>query len=354
MLKLRSVQILPVILLLAGCASTPPAVDSTAPKSSTLIIPQPVMPALPPGAVRVNSIAAIVNDDVITVREVVKESTPLIAEAQKKGMVDDSARRGIRKTVLDKLIDKRLTDQKIKALGIRIGDDEIRLSIEDVKKQNKNMTQEQLLEALKAQGYTLAQYEKQIREQLERLRLVSMEVRSKVHVSAREIQEYYDENRDKFSEEELFRARHIFVKINDKASPEDIKKAMARALEILYEARSGKDFGELAKARSDDPAAKKDGGDLGTFKRGEMLTDLEQAILPLKPGQVGELVSTPSGLHIVKLEEKITGRVKSLDKVKQEIEETLYRKKQDERFASWMKDLRAKASVEIKDTQGMI
>ena len=86
---------------------------------------------------------------------------------------------------LERLIEKRLTDQKVKELGIKVGDDEIRQSIDDVKRQNNNMTQEQLVDALKNQGYTLEQYEGQIREQLERLRLVSMEVRSKVYVSAR-------------------------------------------------------------------------------------------------------------------------------------------------------------------------
>ena len=59
---------------------------------------------------------------------------------------------------------------------------------------------------------------------------------------------------------------------------------MSKALKVLYEARQGKDFIALAKEYSDDPAAKKDGGDLGNFKRGEMLADLEKAILPLKTG----------------------------------------------------------------------
>jgi peptidyl-prolyl cis-trans isomerase SurA len=317
-------------------------------------LPQPTLPALPPGAVRVNAIAAVVNNDIITTREVLRDSRTAIEDARKKGPVDDNAERAMRKAVLERLIDKRLTDQKIKELGIKIGDDEIRQSIDEVKKQNNNMSQQQLEAALKSQGYTFEQYEKQIREQLERLRLVSMEVRSKVYVSAREVEDYYNANRDKFAEEEVFRARHIFIRINDRSHPEDIKAAMAKALDILHEAKSGKNFEQLAREKSDDPTAKKDGGDLGSFKRGEMLADLEQAIMPLKPGEVGELVSTPSGLHIVKLEEKNTGKIKSFDKVKGEIEETLYRKKQDERFANWMKDLRAKASVEIKDTQGLI
>lgn len=340
-------------LLLAGCASAPEPV-SESPKPSSTILAQPTLPPLPAGAIRVNGIAAIVNDDVITFREVIREAQPLIAENQKKGLLDDKARSDLRKMVLDRLIEKRLTDQKIKELGIKIGEDEIRQAIEDVKRQNNNMSQQQLAEALKKQGYTLEQYEAQIREQLERLRLVSMEVRSKVYVSVREAEEYYAANQAKYAEEEQFRARHIFIKVDEKAPAEELQKAMSRALEILYEARSGKDFAELARKYSDDPAAKKDGGDLGTFKRGEMLTDLEQALLTLKPGEVGELVKTPSGLHIVKLEERISGKVKPFEKVKAEIEEQLYRTKQDERFAQWLKDLRAKASIEVKSPDGMI
>lgn len=336
------------VALLAGCASAPQPVAEPAKPLATTLTP-PTLPPLPPGAVRVNGVAAIVNDDIITTREVIRETQPAIAEAQKKGFVDDKARHNLRKTVLERMIEKRLTDQKVKELGIKIGDDEIRQAIEDVKRQNSNMSQDQLVAALKSQGMTFEQYEVQLREQLERLRLVSMEVRSKVYVSAKEIEEYYEANRANYAEEELYHARHIFIRVNEKSSPEEIKKGMTRALDVLYEAKSGKDFAELAKQYSDDPAAKKDGGDLGTFKKGEMLADLEQAILPLKPGEVGELVSTPSGLHIVKLEERTSGKIKPFDKVKPGIEEMLYRKKQDERFAQWLKDLRSKASVEIKE-----
>ena len=169
-----------------------------------------------------------------------------------------------------------------------------------------------------------------------------------------ELEDYYAANQSKYAEEEQFRARHIFIKVDDKAPADQTQQAMTRALELLHDARSGKDFAELARLHSDDPAAKKDGGDLGTFKRGEMLADLEQALLLLKPGEVGELVATPSGLHIVKLEERNSGKVKPFDKVKTEIEDQLYRKKQDERFTQWLKELRAKASIEIKDAQGLI
>lgn len=340
---------------LSGCASKKPLPDVEPIKPATPSLVQPTLPPLPAGAVRLNGIAAIVNDDIITIRDMIRESEPAISDARKKGTVSSKEMLEIRKNVLERMIEKRLTDQKVKELGIKIPNEEIRQAMDDVKRQNNNLSQQQLVEALKAQGYTLEQYEAQIREQLERMRLVSIEVRSKVHVSARDIEEYYEANKGKYAEDEMYRARHIFVKISDKASPEEIQKAMKRALDIMHEAKSGKDFGELAKQHSDDPAAKKDGGDLGTFRKGEMLADLEQALLPLQPGEVGELVSTPSGLHIVKLEEKKNrGKTKPLDTVKADIEEMLYKKKQDDRFAQWLKELRSKATIDIKDQSGMI
>ncbi len=351
-IRVLSVTLL-LAVLLAGCASTPEAVSQNETVPKPLLV-DPKLPPLPVGAQPVNGIAAIVNDDIITFREVLREAQPVILEAQKKGLVDDKARHELRVTVRDRLIEKLLTDQKVKELGIRIGDDEIRQAIDDVRRQNNDMSQSQLEAALKAQGFTMAQYEAQLREQLERLRLVSMEVRAKVHVSDKEAEEYYQTHREKYAEDELFKARHIFIRVDEKAPPEEIRQAMQKALAVLHEARQGKDFAALAREYSDDPAAKTDGGDLGTFKRGEMLADLEKAILPLKPGEVGELVATPSGLHIVKLDERTSGAYKPFEAVKADIRELLYRQRQDERFTAWMKELRAKASIIIKDGSGLI
>jgi peptidyl-prolyl cis-trans isomerase SurA len=353
-LRQLSLVLLSATLLLSGCASTPAPLPDADTKKPQPTLTAPQLAPLPAGAKRVNGIAAIVNDDIITFREVTREAQPVIQDAQKKGLLDDKGRHDLRVTVLDRMIEKLLTDQKVKELAIKIGDDEIRQAIDDVKRQNNNMTQAQLEAALKGQGYTLPQYEVQIREQLERLRLVSMEVRSKVYVGEKEVEDYYQAHQDKYAEEEHFKARHIFIKIDEKAPADQIQKAMSKALKVLYEARQGKDFIALAKEYSDDPAAKKDGGDLGNFKRGEMLADLEKAILPLKTGEVGELVITPSGLHIVKLEERSAGKVKPFDTVKADIRELLYRQKQDERFSAWMKELRANASIVIKDGTGII
>jgi peptidyl-prolyl cis-trans isomerase SurA len=301
----------------------------------------------------INAIAAIVNDEIITLYEVNREAEMAIREAEKKSTLDDAARSQIRSTVLDRLVEKKLVEQKIKELNIKVSEEEIRQSIEDVKKQN-NMTQEALVSALANQGLSFDQYRVQLQEQLEKLKLVSMEVRAKIQVGESEMREYYEANRAKYTEDETFRARHIFFRINEKAPAEEIKRAMTTALMVLAEAKSGKDFIELAKSYSEDPAARKDGGALGPFKKGEMLPEMEQAIMSLKPGEVSELVYTSAGFHIIKLDERISGKLKPFESVKPEIEETLYRKKSEERFSQWAKEIRSKASIEIKDMKGLL
>jgi peptidyl-prolyl cis-trans isomerase SurA len=129
---------------------------------------------------------------------------------------------------------------------------------------------------------------------------------------------------------------------------------MTTALMVLAEAKSGKDFAELAKSYSEDPSARKDGGNLGVFKKGDMMPELETAILSMKPGDVSELVYTPVGFHIVKLEERTIGRMKPFEKVKANVEDALYRKKSEDRFSQWAKELRSKSSIEIKDLSGTL
>lgn len=343
------------LLVVGGCAGKDAAV-SKEPVAATLPAVQPS--PTPDGAKKpvniTNAIVAIVNDEIITLHDVNREAQPAISDAEKKAPLNDAARSQIRRTALDRLIEKKLTEQKIKELNIRVSEEEIRQAIDDVRKQNNIPSQEALVAALAGQGLSYDQYRAQLQEQIEKLKLVSMEVRAKVQVGETEMRDYYAANLAKYTEEESYRARHIFFKTGEKASPADIQRTKATALAVLADAKGGKDFAELAKKFSEDPAARKDGGDLGSFKKGDMQPDLEKTILSLKPGEVSELVTTPIGFHIIKLESRTAGITKPFESVKAEIEEILYRKKSEERFSQWARDLRGKASVEIRELDGLL
>ena len=357
-MKRRTLAVVTTILALlvaGGCASNDAAVTKE-PVTATLKADQSSPP--PDGPKKpiniTNAIVAIVNDEIITLHEVNRDAQPAVSEAEKKGPLDDAARSRIRRMALDHLIEKKLTEQKIKELSIRVSEEEIRQAIDDVRKQNNIPSQEALVAALAGQGLSYDQYRSQLQEQIEKLKLVSIEVRAKVQVGEAEMRDYYSANLAKYTEEESYRARHIFFKTGEKATPDEIQRTKTTALSVLNDAKSGKDFAELAKKFSEDPAARKDGGDLGSFKKGDMQPELEKTILSLKPGEVSELVSTPIGFHIIKLEARVAGTTRPFESVKAEIEEIIYRKKSEERFGQWVKELRGKASVEIRELEGML
>ena len=307
----------------------------------TLLALLALQPA-PSAAQVIVGIAATVNEELITTVELDKEYLQMQKELEKL-----PAAQKTRSAALNRLVDKKLIEQKIRELEIRITEEELRLAVEDVKKQN-NLTEEALVQALAAQGLTLELYKSQLKDQLERLRLMSQEVRSKVQVGEREIRDYYEANRSVYGGEEQYRARHIFFLVAQEGGAAELAQAEAKANDVLKEAQAGKDFAELAKKYSSDPAAAKDGGDLGTFKRSDMLQEIGDTVAAMKPGEISALVLSRSGLHIIKLEEKTQTSGKTFEESKEAIEELLYKKKADERFAQWVKDLRASAAIEIR------
>jgi len=314
---------------------------------ATLLLAASLAAAPKAGAEVVTGIAAIVNDEIITIYELNSEYAKIAKMEEKKGPLTEDGASKLRSQVLSSMIDRKLITMKIRELNIVISEEEVRQSIEEVKRQS-SLSQEALVSALLAQGLTFDQYKTQMKEQLERLRLMSQEVKSKVQVSEREIREYYDGNLPQFREENSYRARHIFLKVEKSATNEQIKKVMERAANVMAEARTNPDFTSLAKKYSDDPNAATDGGDLGTFKKGDMLPEIESAVITMNPGEISDLVTTPAGFHIIKLEEKSQDRIKPLESVRGLIEELLYRKKSEERFNQWAEELRKSATVDIK------
>ena len=294
----------------------------------------------------VTSIVAIVNDDIITSWEVNQAMQLVVKEAEKKEPLTDAARNELRSKVITGLIDKKLAEQKIRELNIKVSDEELRQSIEDVKKQN-NLTQEALVAALASQGISFEQYKSQLRDQLERLRLVSQEVKSKIQVSEQEMMDYYWANKSLFTEDESLRARHIFIKIPKSATDKELDAITARVETIWKETQGPADFAVVAGKYSEDATAK-DGGSLGVFKKGDMQGEFAQLLDRLKPGEVSGIIRTTSGFHIVKLEQRIPGRVKTFGEVKPEIEDRLYKKKSEERFNQWLVDLKKEATIEIR------
>ncbi len=153
-------------------------------------------------------------------------------------------------------------------------------------------------------------------------------ISDKAKVSDTEIKEYYNKHKSEFIQPEQVRARHILIKVPANADKKKWEEARKKALEIRAKILKGESFSKLAKKYSDDPGSKARGGDLGYFRKGQMVPEFEKAAFSLKKGQISKPVKTTFGYHIIKLEDRKPSKQRSFKEVKQEIRQKLLRKKQ--------------------------
>jgi len=142
--------------------------------------------------------------------------------------------------------------------------------------------------------------------------------RTEATVSPQEVQEYYDMHREQYQKPERVRVRYILVRVGPEAGPDAVEQAKKKAEQVLAEARRGVNFAALAQKYSDDRSAS-EGGDLGYFARGEMEPTLERVVFSLRKGEIGPVVRTGHGFHIVKAEDVQAEKTRSLEEVKDEI-----------------------------------
>ncbi len=142
--------------------------------------------------------------------------------------------------------------------------------------------------------------------------------RQKVVVPPADVQRFYNENIQQYQTPEQIRASHILLNTAGK----DEATVRKQAEDILAKVKAGGDFAALAKQYSDD-SSKDKGGDLDFFGRGRMVPEFEEAAFKLEPGQVSDLVKSQFGFHIIKVAEKRAGTTRTLDEVRQQIQQQL-------------------------------
>jgi peptidyl-prolyl cis-trans isomerase D len=146
--------------------------------------------------------------------------------------------------------------------------------------------------------------------------------RDQVKPTEREISDYYEFHTDTYFQPKQVRARHILFKVSKDATEAEETKIREKAEEVLKEARQGKDFAALARKYSEGPTKSK-GGDLGYFSAGHMVKAFEDVAFSLKVGEISDLVRTPFGYHIIKVEDIKEAHTKTLEEVRSQIVESL-------------------------------
>ena len=167
----------------------------------------------------------------------------------------------------------------------------------------------------------------------------------KVTVSDKETRAYYDANQAAFKQPEQVKASHILIKVGPQADEPQKAAARKKIEEIQQKVQKGDDFAALAKEFSEGPSSAK-GGDLGYFRKGQMMKPFEDAAFALKPGEVSDIVETSFGYHLIKLADKKPESTIAYEDIKAKIQEYLKQKKVGEQVELYIADLKGKAKVE--------
>jgi len=168
-------------------------------------------------------------------------------------------------------------------------------------------------------------------------------------ITEAKVKERYDELAAKFKPTDEVRARHILIKVDANAKPEDVAKAEDQAKDIIKQLKGGADFAKLAMEKSDDKGSAKQGGDLGYFQHDAMVKAFADAAFSMKVGEVSsEPVKTEFGYHIIKVEDKRKSSPPPLAEVKDQIANQLGQELTDDE----VKSLEANAKIEKFDING--
>jgi peptidyl-prolyl cis-trans isomerase SurA len=350
-----------VPLLLGGCAMPGWVPFLGTPKSSKAAAtppaarePSSVSSPLRPGDVRTRAVeadddvsdrvVAVVNNDAITLGEL-QES--IVGYRQENRQRDATTDEELAKRFLSRLIDSRLQLQEADREKIVIEESEVADELADRIKRYGVQTQEEFERLLREQGLTIDSVRKRLRDSLRIAKVVRRKVALRVSVTDQEIERYLAENRTRLETGLVYHARHILVTPEGGTDDAAWETARIKAGLLRTQMTEGSDFAEVARAQSRDASAK-DGGDLGTMKRGELTQEIEGEILKLDPGQISQPFRSPLGYHLFRLESKEALEGEGLSRAKQQIREILFRQKYDTRLEAWLREIKQRAIIEVR------
>ena len=288
----------------------------------------------------VDRVVAKVNDEVITLYELEQAEESLVRQMGEE--VPAGRKAEVRRKMLDQLITKKLIDNQARSLGIAATDTDVDNALNDVLSRG-GITEEGLHKSLASQGISYEEYRKDLRDQIEKARLISMEIQSKIDLSEERLKNYYYEHIDDYTGRAGVRIGLIFLRRGDYGTKGSLK---ARAEELQLRLDTGEPFEELAALFSEGPAAA-NGGDLGFIESGSLSPLIAEAIAPLSEGEVSAPVASAAGTHFIKLVERSDGEKRSFEKVRDQIHEILYNQEAEKRFNRWIQELKKKAFIEI-------
>jgi peptidyl-prolyl cis-trans isomerase SurA len=337
-----------------------------------ILIVTACLPALAASQV-VEEIVTRVNSQIITRSEFQRSKDQLRDDVKQQDSANaDKLYAEREKDILRDLVDQQLLLEKGKDLGIT-GDTDLIKRLDQMRKDMKLETMEELEKAATAQGISYEDFKQNLRNQIITQKVIGEEVGSHLSISKEEEQQFYDEHKNEMEQPESIKLSEILV-APQKPAPDKsaagnaaadvsatgadaakqaqeaaaLAAAEAKAGDVLKQIRAGANFEDVAKKFSDGPSAAQ-GGDLGSFKRGTLAKELEDRTFAMKSGEVTDVIRTKQGYVILKVTSHQTAGIPSMKDVEPKLQDALYYQKLQPALRAYLTKLREEAYIDYKD-----
>jgi parvulin-like peptidyl-prolyl isomerase len=274
------------------------------------------------------NVIAQVNEEQIPVEAFDREFKELILEPGKEA--PRAGTEDLKRACLDQVIERKILVQEARRLGIKVSPEELNQAVSEIK---KDYSEKEFGDTLGLKGITLEEWKVGLEEKLLAEKVIRSVFHSQEKVDEKEALRYYEDRRSSFQIGRRVRVRQIVVADGEEA------------IQILKRLKKGERFEKLAMEKSLGPE-KLQGGDLGYFSQGERPSEFD-CVFSMEVGAISEVIKSPYGYHIFKLEEKIEPRQIPFEEAKAGILQDLGQKRGEENYEKWLKGLKAKARVKI-------
>jgi len=346
-----------------------------------ILIAMVCLPVFAAGQV-VEEIITRVNGQIITRSEFQRSKDQLRDDVKQQDAANaDKLYAEREKDVLRDLIDQQLLLEKGKDLGIS-GDTDLVKRLDQMRKEMKLDTMEELEKAATAQGISYEDFKQNMRNQIITQKVIGEEVGQHLSIAKEELQQFYDEHKNEMEQPESIKLSEILVApkkpaaeapaaANQNTPPDGstpagdtpknpdaeaakqaddtaaLAAAEAKATDLLKQIRAGASFEDVAKKSSDGPSAAQ-GGDLGVFKRGSLAKELEDKTFAMKAGEVTDVIRTKQGYVILKVVSHQMAGIPPMKDVEPKIQDALYYQKLQPALRTYLTKLREEAYIDYK------
>jgi peptidyl-prolyl cis-trans isomerase SurA len=300
----------------------------------------------------IDGIAAIVNNDVVTisqVRDLIGARERSLREIYSGAELENKLKE-MRLSAIKDLIDRQLILQEFKKMqekGAAIPDYIVDDRIQAIIRQEFGGDRSAFVRTLQAQGYTLTQFKEIEREKIVIQAMRQQKVDNDFVISPTQIQAYYEKNKQAYATPEQVKLRMIVVREGSSGDIPDLGSKRELAEEIRDKVAKGAEFDRMAEMYSEDETTQQVGGDWGWIERNTLNEKLTNVAFSLRPGEVSPVIAIDGTYYIVMVEAKRNATIKPIGDVRDEIEKNLIQQERTKAQERWLDTLRQKAYIKI-------